>query len=291
MPVFTEDDANGIVATAPYSATVPPTRRREDGPAGALQLSEMDIIADTRPNRDVIELADFGVESGDGDEVPIDPVKAEMEDIQNIVSEGDNVSPDRPSPIAMAATDIVARLDALIDDAEAKFDRRETDWPNTLIESEVPETKSSENTSDFQDNVVDLNRRSMRPAENEVDLQAKTGASQSQVNVASKSIEPIEDELPLVNAMRQRTDSAAKYIETHVVDTLPNTSSTQSGLGLWIPVLLGFILLGASGATLLKGAEALLGTWGPIIAFTGLVIGVGLILTGIYAALRMNSRK
>jgi len=208
LPVFTEDDANGIVATAPYSATVPPTRRREDGPAGALQLSEMDIIADTRPNRDVIELADFGVESGDGDEVPIDPVKAEMEDIQNIVSEGDNVSPDRPSPIAMAATDIVA-----------------------------------------------------------------------------------EDELPLVNAMRQRTDSAAKYIETHVVDTLPNTSSTQSGLGLWIPVLLGFILLGASGATLLKGAEALLGTWGPIIAFTGLVIGVGLILTGIYAALRMNSRK
>jgi len=291
LPVFTEDDANGIVATAPYSATVPPTRRREDGPAGALQLSELDIIADTRPKRDVIELGDFDDEPDKNAEALADPIKAEMDDIQDIVNEADIKTSDRPSPIAMAATDIVARLDALIDDAEAKFDRRETDWPNTLIESEASETQSSENTSDIQDNVVDLNRQPIRPAQNEVELQTKSGASQPQVSDESKFIKPVEDELPPVNAIRQRTDSAAKYIETNVVDTRANTSSTQSGLGLWIPVLLGFILLGASGATLLKGAEALLGQWGPIIAFTGLVIGVGLILTGIYAALRMNSRK
>jgi len=97
--------------------------------------------------------------------------------------------------------------------------------------------------------------------------------------------------LPKENTIRQRTDSAAKYIETNVVDTIPNSPSTQSGLGLWIPVILGFVLLGASGGTLIKGAEALLGNWGPIIAFTGLVIGISLIMTGIYAALRMNSRK
>jgi len=116
-------------------------------------------------------------------------------------------------------------------------------------------------------------------------------ASQPQANELSKSIDPVEDELPQENTIAQRTDSAAKYIERNVVDTLPSTASTQSGLGLWIPVLLGFILLGASGGSLIKGAEALLGDWGPIIAYTGLVIGVGLILTGIYAALRMNSRK
>jgi len=62
LPVFTEGDANGIVATAPYSATMAPTRRREDGPAGALQLSELDIIADSRPSRDVIEVDDLDIE-------------------------------------------------------------------------------------------------------------------------------------------------------------------------------------------------------------------------------------
>lgn len=291
LPVFTEDDANGIVATAPYSASIPPTRRREDGPAGALQLSELDIIADPRPNRDVIELGDLDVDPEKGTEAPADLVKVDMGEVQDIVNEADTKTSDRPSPIAAAATDIVARLDALIDDAEAKFDRRETDWPDSLIESETPETKSLENTSDFQDNVVDLNTRSVRPAENEGDLQTETEASQPQANELSKSIDPVEDDLPQENTIRQRTDSAAKYIERNVVDTLPNTVSTQNGLGLWIPVLLGFILLGASGGSLIKGAEALLGDWGPIIAFTGLVIGVGLILTGIYAALRMNSRK
>ena len=55
--------------------------------------------------------------------------------------------------------------------------------------------------------------------------------------------------------------------------------------------MLGFLLLGAAAGTLIRGAEALLGVWGPIIAFTGLVIGVGLILAGIYAALRINSRS
>lgn len=291
LPVFTEDDANGIVATAPYSASIPPTRRREDGPAGTMQLSELDIIAASRPNRDVIELDDFDVEADKDSEALADPIKAELDDIQDIVNEADIKSSDRPSPIAAAATDIVARLDALIDDAEAKFDQRETDWPDRLVETETPEPKTVENKSNFQDNVVDLNTRSVRPAENEADLQARTEVSQLQANELTKSIDTVEDESPEKNIIRKRTDSAAKYIETNVVDTLPKPSETQSGLGLWIPVLLGFILLGASGATLIKGAEALLGAWGPIIAFTGLVIGVGLILTGIYAALRMNSRK
>jgi len=279
------------VATAPYSANIPLTRRREDAPAGAMQLSELDIIVAPRPNRDVIELDDFDVEVEKDSDVLADPIKAKMDDIQDIVNEADIKSLDSPSPIAAAATDIVARLDALIDDVEANSDRRGTDWPDTLIESEAPEIKSSENISDFQDNVVDLNTRSVRPVKTEGDQQTKTRVSQLQANEVSKSIDTVEDQLTQENTIRQRTDSAAKYIETNVVDTLPNPSLYQTGLGLWIPVLLGFVLLGASAGSLIKGAEALLGDWGPIIAFTGLVIGVGLILTGIYAALRMNSRK
>jgi len=43
-PVFTEEDAETIVSSAPYSARFSPARRREDGPAGVLQLSELDIF-------------------------------------------------------------------------------------------------------------------------------------------------------------------------------------------------------------------------------------------------------
>ncbi len=291
LPIFTEDDANGIVATAPYSANIPPTRRREDGPAGALQLSELDIIAASRPNRDVIELDDSDFEAEKDSEALADPIKSEIDDIQDIVNEADIKPSDRPSPIAAAATDIVARLDALIDDAEAKFDRRETDWPDTLIETETPEPRAVDNKSEFQDNVVDLNTRTGRSKEFERTMTVDAKETQTEASAIAQPIDLVVDELPQENTTRQRTDSAAKYIETNVVDIQPSTPSTQSGLGLWIPVLLGFILLGASGATLMKGAEALLGAWGPIIAFTGLVIGIGLILTGIYAALRMNSRK
>jgi len=99
------------------------------------------------------------------------------------------------------------------------------------------------------------------------------------------------DELAQDDAFRARTDSAAKYIDMRAPDILPAVAEKQTALELWIPVLLGFVLLGAAGGTLIRGAETLLGTWGPIIAFMGLVIGIGLILAGIYAVLRINSRR
>jgi len=111
------------------------------------------------------------------------------------------------------------------------------------------------------------------------------------VEAPSKKPVAVIDELAQDDAVRVRTDSAAKYIETHRPEVIPAATPKKSGLGLWIPVLIGFMLLGAAAGTMIKGAEALLGAWGPIIAFTGLVIGIGLILAGIYAALRINSRS
>jgi len=62
-------------------------------------------------------------------------------------------------------------------------------------------------------------------------------------------------------------------------------------LGLWIPITLGFVVLGAAAGVMVRGSKALLGPWGPIIGFTGTVIGFGLILTGIYAWLRIKARR
>jgi len=123
LPVFTEDDANGIVATAPYTAFVAPARRREDGPAGALQLSELDVIADEdlpvelRPE-DVIgdeTPADVAFEL-DEDEIDVAELSPDIDADNEDVFASDEFDEKRPSPIAAAATDIVARLDALIEE-------------------------------------------------------------------------------------------------------------------------------------------------------------------------------
>ena len=54
--------------------------------------------------------------------------------------------------------------------------------------------------------------------------------------------------------------------------------------GLWIPVLLGFGLLGASVAALWHGARALLGDWGPMLALAGAITGALMIVFALYLA-------
>lgn len=301
LPVFTQYDANGIVATAPYTAEAAPARRREDGVAGTLELSELDILDDTELPELTIPgptLADriMGrdtVENELSDDIAFDLDDDEVgSDSEDLAFEPSDT---KPSPIAAAASDIVARLDALIEDADTRFEDRDEDWPESLITSETTaseiETVEVKPAKSFQDNVIDLNTRTTRPIETMMDAPAEIDGNFPLVAKASKKPVTIIDELAQDDAIRARTDSAAKYIETSRPDVAPPVVKKSSNLGLWIPVVLGFLLLGAAAGTMIRGAEALLGAWGPIIAFTGLVIGIGLILTGIYAALRINSRS
>jgi GH24 family phage-related lysozyme (muramidase) len=308
LPVFTEDDANGIVATAPYTATAAPTRRREDGAAGVLQLSELDIDDGgalpeaTVPGRTLADriMGRGAPESDVSTDIAFDLDEDEFEG-EDFASADDGVfesDETKPSPIAAAATDIVARLDALIEDADTRFEDRDEDWPETLITAETAENETetvemveTKRTKSLQDNVIDLNTRTTRPIETMADAPAEIEGTLPLVEEAPKNPVGVIDELAKDDAIRVRTDSAAKYIETGSREGPPIEVKKTSGLGLWIPVMLGFLLLGAAAGTLIRGAEALLGVWGPIIAFTGLVIGVGLILAGIYAALRINSRS
>lgn len=294
LPVFTEEDANGIVATAPYAALVAPSRRRDDGPAGALQLSELDIIDDSGSPG-----LTNSVEEGLSEDL--------MSDIAFDLDGGDIDGPDeedalaadeaRPSPIAAAASDIVARLDALIEDADTRFDDRDADWPESLISAEETsnmvenETADIDSTPGTKANVIDLNTRTTRLIGTASDTPAEIGGLLPPVEGTAKEPVLVIDELTQDDAFRARTDSAAKYIESHEPNVAPAELKANSGWGLLIPIFLGFTLVGAAGATMIKGSEAILGEWGPIIAFTGFVIGFGLILVGIYAALRINSRN
>ena len=93
----------------------------------------------------------------------------------------------RSSPIAAAATDIVARLDALIEDADTRFEDRDADWPESLIsaadvqedDSDVIESDLNPSEYDLTDdedvsdqdevdeNVIKLNARNSRSSEME----------------------------------------------------------------------------------------------------------------------------
>jgi len=113
----------------------------------------------------------------------------------------------------------------------------------------------------------------------------RTPASQGEDPVA------VIDELAQDDAFKIRTDSAAKYIESTQPLPLHVEGKDQGGFGLWVLVLLGFTLVGLAVGALMKGSQAILGDWGPIISFSGFVIGICLILAGIYAALRINRSR
>ncbi|GGX63756.1 hypothetical protein GCM10011309_12220 [Litorimonas cladophorae] len=368
LPVFSASDSNGVVATAPHEAIEPQHRRREDGPAGALQLSELDVIEDDTNLADIDDKAtddtptpdphlsidvntdgdetELSLESSDNvilafpdqtatidlssdlladissseldmsaddlssmdpdldakieNELPetadfetdlaaFDTSDSESSDAEDpssdeIVSD----TPVRQSPIAAAASDIVARLDALIENADAQFDDRDESWPESLITTELSEDSDPELPMDRDEDDQAMSVEPEQPATRRARKRATAVTPKAGPAPAKPMI--VIDELAQDDAFRVRNDSAAKYIQSRPPLRQAQPVPTESSLGLWIPVLLGFLLVGLAGGTMISGAEALLGDWGPIIAFTGFVIGLALILAGVYAALRMNLR-
>jgi len=101
FPVYSRDDREKMITPAPYDIPDVLTanlRRREDGPAGILTLTE------TTPDH-VAAARDEGVELRET--APADLVAGED---------------DRPSPIALAAAKVSDRLDALIEEVKGPLD-------------------------------------------------------------------------------------------------------------------------------------------------------------------------
>jgi len=122
LPVFTADEAAGIVAAAPYSAEPAQYRRREDGLAGSLMLSE--VFDESDEFEDTL-----------ADDMPFDtdPLEGDL----NLKQEDT-----RPSLIAVEDKKLKDRLEALIEDVKSdqkSVDRE--DWPESLIKTEVVETE------------------------------------------------------------------------------------------------------------------------------------------------------
>ena len=188
LPVFTSDEAAGIVAAAPYSAEPAQYRRREDGPAGALTLSE--VFEGGDEYEDILE--DEGASEPDSSQGNQDK---EQQDI-------------RPSLIAVEDEKLKDRLEALIEDVKSDQKAVDTeDWPQSLIQAEVVESETDlrgENVVPFR---VENDTKSLTPKNDDVDV--------------------VIDNLAEDDALRVRTDdSASRYIDIQLDEETEHKASS-----------------------------------------------------------------
>ena len=143
------DPEIGIVDQAPYAKKPAQFRRREDGPSGALTLSEvqaMDDIGDTQMHIRGIDAPSNGSDAGgDALELNDEPDSASL--WQDDMEQPDFrtfKSPNKPkkSPIALAAEEVGDRLDRLIEDTrDANSDDPVGVYDDTLTLDEAMETQ------------------------------------------------------------------------------------------------------------------------------------------------------
>ena len=255
LPVFSEDMRTGVVAKVGYEAVPNPRRRREDQEPGILTLSE--VIA---PDVDAPDTQT--VTEADDDEVP--PANDLSED-----GFAANAQPvETVSPVREAADAIAERLDALIDGDDTAPDT--SDWPQSLIQPVGPDTEDIDTptlpaTQDSEAVLVPFPTTETRlTAKDMVDT---TGRAPLRIdNLAADDV--LRDSRPAEGPV---------YVA-------PDAEQSAGLSGLWIPVVLGFALLGASATALWRGAEALLGEWGPLMALAGAITGLLMVLFALYLA-------
>jgi len=271
LPVISNAPRNGLVARLPYEAnqirqmgdadaaaaastpaalsivqsqitrnaeTSDFNRRRDDGPSGILELSEV-YEGDEEQGRiagiddDLVdatyEVDDYGYEEG-GVLAPLEPDESS-------------------SRIAKTASKISDRLDALIDNvASDNAGNDAQNWPESLIRAQTDDIETIDN------NVV-----------------------------TDKKADIVIDSLVEDDAFRERSDSASKYI--NIEPSVPS-ETTEEKTGYWIPLLIGMSLIGASTGAIFGNPRVILGEWGPLISFVGLVIGIIMTFFTVYYVLK-----
>lgn len=221
-------------------------RRREDGPSGILELSEVyEEEEEAGQDSNILQADNAYVDAAYLDDDLVDRTyevdEFEDESISEPLTDALPVT-EGSSRIADTASKISGRLDALIDDvANDDGTNGAGNWPESLIQS--------------------------------------TTALENQVSSDKKSADIVIDNLAADDAFRERTDSAAKYIkmEPPIASEAPKRS-----LGYFIPLFIGMSLLGASAGAFLGNPTAILGEWGPLLSFIGLVVGAIMTIFTLY---------
>lgn len=274
--VFNEDDASAYVEAVPYDLQSVTGRRREDGPAGILELSEyvdeqaedtnvdLGFVPESEVNIDEIDV-DSEIESESPDLVETDlndePLESSNENVSEDSSESSRAAleaeaPMTLSPIAEAAADVSSRLDALIDDFSDET-TDVSDVPDALIDG--PDAPTSAVVVPFKEseNIQD-------------DIHDNFDEAEPPKNVTSLTVdEPSQLDRP------QTGESTARFIQGNAAVH----KSDDSVFAYGIMLLSGVVMLALSFYTWLNDPIAILGTIGPIAALGGVIMG-GVIILG-----------
>ena len=266
-PIYTADDAQGFVDHVPYDARPNPGRRRADGPAGILELSEY-VERDEQTNPEGLGF------------VPNIPLEPETENgtiddnaprAQALASDDDKDAADAEmpltlSPIAEVAAEVSNRLDALIDD----FDGQKTDlsdMPDTLLDAE--QTQSNAVVLPFRGKAADA------PAVNDdADIDK---AEPHQSDDVANTAEIVTDEAV-------KGDSSERFFDRSV----SQESGKNAAFAFVVMLLSGMIMFGLSLYAWFNDPESILGVWGPIATLTGMIMGGVIILGSIYYIMKLS---
>lgn len=101
--------------------------------------------------------------------------------------------------------------------------------------------------------------------------------------LGDKKADIIIDNLAEDDALRVKDDEMSIFYERH---NPAKPAETQNNLGFWMIMLSGFILLGVTLAISLRGAESLMGAWGPLVVIAGVLIGALMVIGAAYYAIR-----
>ncbi|WP_371397043.1 lysozyme [Fretibacter rubidus] len=259
-----------------------PSRRREDGPAGVLTLSEV--------YDEDFDATDF--DNGDFDNGDFDDSDYER-DIEPLITPHS----DKPSPIAEAAAEVSDRLDALI--ARPRRNAGQ-DLPKQLIDApEITEQPSK---------VVPFTGRkgAIRPvsAQNDSPLSrldymkaqdsAKSDGLGSETEAQSTTSQSLDanpgyNDATIDNA--EAKDSAERFIKAGgKTGTLKRRRNPNTGPFI-VMCLLGMTLIGASLGAMFSGFDSQWGLRGEMATNLGLLIGGLFLLGSVYYVLKIIFRR
>ena len=282
--VFNEDDASAYVEAVPYDLQSVTGRRREDGPAGILELSEyvdeqaedtnvdLGFVPESEVNIDEIDV-DSEIESESPDLVETDlndePLESSNENASEDSSESSRAAleaeaPMTLSPIAEAAAEVSNRLDALIDDYDGET-TDVSDMPDSLIDLAKPNVP----------NVVlpFRGKDKIEPPLNEDEPDEALGT------LLESEAEIIPDQPPRV---------AANTVQAETLSINETNSKTESIAAFVVMFISGLVMFALSLYAWMKNPADLLGAWGPIATLVGLMMGGMIILGSVYYIMKSS---
>ena len=295
LPRVTEDDAVGVIEEANLTPEVEYTLPwKESADDLTVQADDNDGLVSTEDDLEDTSLV--AAESDDLIEDAIDregslDLEAELLPEDDSYAEVEDVTPETTSSIAQAADSLGDRLTALLDsDDEGEAQALADALPSSLVDAEDETPRSNLVSFPSKERVLD------ELVEDAIELTDELPVDAAQANADGEDLYLIDNlaEDDVIRASRDPENSiidpdgdpaenAARYLERRAEE---EAETRTTGGGFWIPLVIGSLLLGASGVLVGRGATQLLSAWGPTAVIAAAITGGLMMLFAVYAFMR-----